>query len=346
MGKIIYSLIIFFLIISFTTIGFAQLIQLPDLNKLNNNQSNLQQNAQVQNTGNSNNADADFERLYRQRMQTNNQNTLPQAQQSVSDYAFRFPSAVDFYGQVIPIKVPFGIPVLIELPDYIIDKTMERSITGLTILPDGREETSILKILSGKNVDLKTILHVTLVNGLVITFDLELIKNDGTLNPENFPTRYKVIDQVTKAMNEKTKNKEIIDTPNMINFIADRMAYRQLLSLSGVYSFYDTKDKKIKIAEDDRRSISITKYTTTSTNLVFRATFSGSEGKQAPVLLVGLKTYYCNKNKFEYLTLDADYLKQIFPNYYKISYKRDTDSIIPPDSCVPVYVILWEGINK
>lgn len=342
--KIFYFLFIFFIVIN--TIN-SQTIQLPDLNKLEGNQARQNTNIEIEDPNER------FERLYQQRLQGNTTNTTSYnygvSDRSVSnniEYSFRFPAAIDFYGQVIPIKVPFGVPILVELPDYIIDKTMERSVTGLTILPDGREETSILKILSGKNIDLKTILHVTLVNGLVVTFELDLIKNDGSLNPGNFPTRYKVIDQITKEMNSKTNNKEIIDTPNMINFVADRMAYRQLLALAGVYNFYDVKNKKIKIAEDENRSITINKYTTTSTNLVFRANFSGGRTKQSPVLLVGLQTFYCNKNKLDYLTLDADYIKQIFPNYYKISYKRDTDSIIPPDSCVPVYVILWEGINK
>ena len=256
----------------------------------------------------------------------------------------RFPAAIEYYGQVIPITIPFGMPILIEMPDYIMDKTVENAITGLQILPAGREETSILRILLTKNIDLKTVLHVTLANGLVVSFDLKLLKNNGDLDPKMFVTRYKIIDYVSKALSDKEENTKILDSPEIVNFVADRMAYRELLSLASIYDFYKVKNEKIKIAEDNERSINITRYVTTSTNLVFRTNFRGRD-RQIPVILIGLKTYYCNKNKFDYLTLDVDYLKQIFPSYYKISYKRETDSIIPPDACVPVYVILWEGLK-
>jgi hypothetical protein len=256
-----------------------------------------------------------------------------------------YPAAVDYYGQRIKVLVPYGIPILIDLPDYIIDKTVEVAVSGLMVLPQGKEQTSILRILSTKNITFDTVIHVTLANGLVITFEVKLLQNDGSFDVRNVETRYKIIDHITENLKIKSSMEKIVDSPELVNFMADKVAYRQLLSLAGIYEYYPVKKQHMVLAEDDEKSIYISSYNLANVNIVFRTDFRGRDRK-IPVLLFGLKTFYCNKNKFNFLSLNIDYIKYVFNSYYKISFNKNKDSIIPPDSCVPVYIILWEGIEK
>lgn len=327
----IFVFVIIFLLCIFN-VAHAQQIRLPDLSS-NNSQSKQESKNLERSVENS------ISRINPNQSEDNIKRDLRSIQLD------SYPAAVDYYGQRINIKVPYGIPIIIEMPDYIIDKTAEVAVSGLMVLPQGKEETSILRLLSTKNVNFNSVLHITLANGMIITLDLELLQNDGVLDVSNIITRYKIIDHITDNLRVKNSMEKIIDEPELVNFMADKIAYRQLLSLSGVYEYYETKNKQMVLAEDSEKSIYISKFNIANVNLVFRTDFRGKDRK-IPVILFGLKTFYCNKDKFNFLTLDVDYIKQVFNSYYKISYKKDSDALIPPDSCVPVYVILWEGINS
>lgn len=327
-------LFIVFIIFGVLNVLHAQQIRLPDLSAPvnNNNNDNNQQN---------------LSKSVENKISNINPNQSEEVirHQLSSVQLDEYPAAVDYYGQRIHIKVPYGVPIIVEMPDYIIDKTAEVAVSGLMVLPQGKEETSILRLLSTKNVNMSTELHVTLANGIIISLSLTLLQNDGTLDVSNIITRYKIIDHITENLKTQDSMEKIIDEPELVNFMADKIAYRQLLSLAGIYEYYETKKKQSILAEDSEKSIYIDKYNIANVSLVFRTDFRGKD-RQIPVILFGLKTFYCNKDKYNFLTIDVDYVKQVFNSYYKISYKKDSDSVIPPDSCVPVYVILWEGINS
>jgi hypothetical protein len=258
-----------------------------------------------------------------------------------------YPYLVEYYGQTIPIIVPFSAPIIIELPDVVSEKTVESQLSGLDVYPKGREETKIIKLLATTNIDKETFVHVKLVNGMVITLAVKILKVDSTTNLFQYNTRYKIIDKLHPAdssFSASTKSIKI-DSPEIINDVVDRLSYNQLLSLTGISNDLPIKDVDYLLSEDKHRAIKIKSFTLSSASLIVKSAISGND-KIVPVTLFGLKTYFCNKDINNSWTLTIDYIKNIFPEYYKISYNRELDSLISPNSCVPVYIIIWENIKK
>ncbi|BAI81655.1 hypothetical protein DEFDS_P027 (plasmid) [Deferribacter desulfuricans SSM1] len=267
--------------------------------------------------------------------------------QSFSDLPLKYPYLVEYYGQVIPIVVPFSIPIIIELPDIVAEKTVESSLSGLEVYPKSREETKIIKLMATTNVNRETVLHVKLVSGMVLTFAVKIVKINKNTDVFQFNTRYKVIDKIHTKQNQPMGYiKQIrVDSPDVVNYAVDRLAYQQLLALAGLNEDIPVKDTDYTVSEDKNRVIKIKKYTVASTIITIKSALKGND-KRVPVMLFGLKTYFCNKKTTPYWVLNVDYIKNIFPEYYKISYNKEVDSIIEPNKCVPVYVIIWENIKN
>ena len=258
----------------------------------------------------------------------------------------KYPYAVEYYGQTIHLEVPFSVPIIVELPDLIVDKTYESSISGLQIFPQGKVKTKILRIMATKNIEMNTVLHVTLANQVVMTFEIHIKAVDENINLENVNTRYKIIDKISDDLQINQKNQEVINSPDVINFTADNIAFRSILNLAGVFNDIPVKTSDFVVAEDINRKIVIKRYVLNNINLIMKSNFNNNRSRNVPVLMYGFKTFFCNKNPNNYWNLTLEYIKQIFPSYYKIAYKRGEDNIIPPKNCVPIYVVLWDQIKQ